>query len=406
VVRLFVRHEKIESLEKLKEVSLHVRNAMSGVTQDLYTSHIGLLKGTGKKSGSKTVQKNATATYFLHPINEDKLPKGAAAGHFLVGELSLFKDSAASKVDTHRIFYNLNNVGGGAAKKEKATANKSKKDDAKAKKTEEEKLKEAIRDAQVPYVAKINEIYETLRHEYENHVPIYINRIQFLESQISAAGEADNEKKIALWDELLSTARIATEKINQDELLKFLGEKTNDSVTDEAKKYRILFKAFNQIHTILLFTISREFESQKGWIIDLLVHQGVALIEKDLLATKNAERSALTDRFSTVNEELRKVYKSLQKWVDINDDKVFKTIRKNEYAAFIGFNVDFFAKVSRFTVKFYQYNSLNGKALKILFKQSEDKPSKPIDQSILNVHIYEFQKIKLFLPKIKFCFCC
>jgi tripeptidyl-peptidase-2 len=152
VVRLFVRHEKIEQLEKLKELSLHVRNAMSGVTQDLYTSHVGLLKGTGKKSGSKTVQKNGTATYFLHPINEDKLPKGAATGHFLIGELSLFKDSAASKVDTHRIYYNLNNVGAG--KKDKAS--KPKKDEAKPKKSEEEKLKEAIRDAQVPFVAKFD----------------------------------------------------------------------------------------------------------------------------------------------------------------------------------------------------------------------------------------------------------
>jgi tripeptidyl-peptidase-2 len=160
VVRLFVRHEKIEQLEKLKELSLHVQNAVSGLTQDIYTSHIGLLKGTGKKSGSKTVQKSGSTTYFLNPIPDDKLPKGAAAGHFLVGELTLFKDAAISKVDTRRIYYNVNNVGSGKKDKSSATSKTAKTaadkgNDAKvATKSEEDKLKEAVRDAQVSFIPK------------------------------------------------------------------------------------------------------------------------------------------------------------------------------------------------------------------------------------------------------------
>jgi hypothetical protein len=58
-------------------------------------------------------------------------------------------------------------------------------------------------------------------------------------------------------------------------------------------------------------------------------------------------------------------------------------------------------KASRFTVKFYQYNNLNGKALKTLFKQAEDKPSKQTDQSILNVGYANFLS---FRPHLSFNF--
>ena len=83
---------------------------------------------------------------------------------------------------------------------------------------------------------RINEIYDTLRHNHENHVPIYVKRIEYLESQIASCGETETEKKIGLWDELIGVTRTALAKINQDEVLKFLGEKNTDSVSDEAKK--------------------------------------------------------------------------------------------------------------------------------------------------------------------------
>jgi hypothetical protein len=82
-----------------------------------------------------------------------------------------------------------------------------------------------------------------------------MNRIQYLENQISSADETDIEKKIALWDELINTTRIAIDKINQDELLKFLGEKSNDSVSDEAKKYANLLKFSNKLQLVYFDTL-------------------------------------------------------------------------------------------------------------------------------------------------------
>jgi len=77
VIKLHIRHEKTELLEKLKDVSLNVRHSISGqLSQDIYTSYHGLLKGVGKKNGAERIQKNSESTYYLNTIGEDKLPKG------------------------------------------------------------------------------------------------------------------------------------------------------------------------------------------------------------------------------------------------------------------------------------------------------------------------------------------
>ena len=99
IIKLHVRHEKIEMLEKLKDLSIYVRHTISGqINQDMFASHISLLKASGKKTFTDLVQKNNESTFFLNVIAEDKLPKGIANGHFLSGELTLFKDSQVSKV--------------------------------------------------------------------------------------------------------------------------------------------------------------------------------------------------------------------------------------------------------------------------------------------------------------------
>lgn len=86
-------------LEKLKDLSIHVRHTITGqLNQDLYASYNALVKGSGKKTVSETIPKNGEAVFFMSSIAEDKLPKGVANGHFLSGEVTLFKDAQISKV--------------------------------------------------------------------------------------------------------------------------------------------------------------------------------------------------------------------------------------------------------------------------------------------------------------------
>lgn len=99
IVKLFIRHDSIETLEKQKDISLYVRHTISGsLSQDIYLTHNSVIKSSGKKSGSERLLKNNEITYYINTIPDDKLPKGAANGHFLSGDLSFFKDSNISKV--------------------------------------------------------------------------------------------------------------------------------------------------------------------------------------------------------------------------------------------------------------------------------------------------------------------
>lgn len=79
-----------------------------------------------------------------------------------------------------------------------------------------------------------NDIFETLRRDYEDHVPIYINRIQYLEQQLSSLKNDDDKKKS--YEDIIGLSKLALEKINQNDLLKYLGEKTHDNLSDEGKK--------------------------------------------------------------------------------------------------------------------------------------------------------------------------
>ena len=81
IVRLHVRHERIDLLEKLKDVMLHVRHTPSTstpLTQEVYGSMQAILKGAGgiKKGAVERIQKNSEKSFFLVPIPDDKLPKG------------------------------------------------------------------------------------------------------------------------------------------------------------------------------------------------------------------------------------------------------------------------------------------------------------------------------------------
>ena len=167
VVRLHVRHERMDALERLKDATLNVRHALAStgqLGQDIYTHYAGMLKGNGKKNGAQRMARGSLVSYYLGPIGDDKLPKGIAAGHYLAGELSLFKDSAIAKCDNHRVFYMINNPATSASanskqkdKSDKTAASKSGGDAAAAKaaaKSDEEKLADALRDVRVAHILK------------------------------------------------------------------------------------------------------------------------------------------------------------------------------------------------------------------------------------------------------------
>ena len=111
----------------------------------------------------------------------------------------------------------------------------------------------------------------------------------------------------------------------------------------------------------------REYDAKKTWVVELLVSQGLACIENYLIEKKEDEVDLNGDDLtkSALFDDLKSVYVSIQKWIDINDEKCAK-----------------------FTVKFFLVLGMYGKALKILFKQLEDKSLSQVqasEQTILKV---------------------
>ena len=191
-------------------------------------------------------------------------------------------------------------------------------------------------------------IFESVRSEHENHLPVYINRIQFLNQKLSTC-QSENDKS-TIHDEIIEVSKTAISKINQDDLLRFIGEKYHDSTSDETKK---------------------DYANRKDWIVELLVSKGMAMIEKHALAKDEQDDDHEAMPESLVNE-LKAVYRALQKWVDMGDKKAGK-----------------------FVSRFHLSQKLYGKALKGLLKQLDEKPnSVGVDKQVLNVSSFlNFDKI-------------
>jgi hypothetical protein len=116
-------------------------------------------------------------------------------------------------------------------------------------------------------------------------------------------------------------------------------------------------------------------------MIELLVNQGLALIELNDLANEstqtsfpppkdddetNLRRGSTTEQFTLPPihlDQLIFIYRSLQKWIDINDEKA-----------------------SKFLLKFLISQKFYGKALKILMKNMDEKVVKSNDELIITVN--------------------
>ncbi|XP_006813380.1 tripeptidyl-peptidase 2-like, partial [Saccoglossus kowalevskii] len=96
-IRMQIRHEKKEALDKLKDLLLLIEQKLSStISLDVYTTMNGAL--TGKhKFGTQKLCPGAMTACFIPPLSEDKLPKGALLGQYLTGTISFSKSDKAKK---------------------------------------------------------------------------------------------------------------------------------------------------------------------------------------------------------------------------------------------------------------------------------------------------------------------
>ncbi|XP_052216044.1 tripeptidyl-peptidase 2-like isoform X2 [Dreissena polymorpha] len=327
-----IRHDKKASLEKLKSVILllHYKLA-SPYTLDLYGTWQAALTG-GKKLGSLTVRRTELVPVFTAPIPDDKIPmaKTASPGCYLSGTLNLLKEDPAKKQETKSLQCAIpfKYVITEAAKKNgKNGKDKSKTDDF-AEKTPDEKFQEAQRDLKITWLSKLDvedPLYGELLKEYPDHIPVYLARLNALDQ------EKDRAKHIG---EIIDTAKVVLSKIDKVSVLAYFAIKSD-------------------IHADASQTKVKQ-EEKKSEILTALLKLGTA--QADVLFNNwQGENVTRGDLDTTMVE--------LAKWTDLTDTKVLPL-----------------------SIKYAMVCEHYGRALKLTLKQLEDKPSKDLEQKLIELY--------------------
>ncbi|KAL3846837.1 hypothetical protein ACJMK2_017791 [Sinanodonta woodiana] len=296
-----VRHEKRDLLEKLKDMTVLMNQKLaSAVTFDLYGTWQNAMVG-GKKLSSLYLHKKEIYPIFTAPIPDDKIPKSASAGSYLSGSLTLWKEDPMKKASNLPFKYMISdcpkksNSSKGNGSKDKAEKNKEK--------TKDEEYAEALREIKISWLSKFDishHLYEELKEEHPDYLPLYVKRLQMLDS------DKDRLKRL---DELIYLSKFIISKINQADLLAYIGMKSDprpDAVV-----------------------IKSEMEELRGHLEKAYISLGCAqadlILEPPQETREDDKEDILQDLVSTTHADVKEfdeTFLEIQKWLDINDSKV------------------------------------------------------------------------------------
>ncbi|BFZ00765.1 hypothetical protein BsWGS_03804 [Bradybaena similaris] len=332
-----VRHEKRELLEKLKDMVILIKMKLTTpLNLDLYPTWQAALTG-GKKLSQITAHKGLTFPVFVPQIPDDKFPKGCAPGWTFTGHLTLCKEEPAKSKSGAKFKYFVSELPGKGKSDGKKKESQANKETSGKDKFTAEGMNEALRDLRISWISKppaaaTASLFSDLRKEHPTHVPVILSRITALEAEDKDADKAANLSEII---------KIGTEGINlidAEAVLAYFGMKLDTRPEAVA--------------------IKSDMEKKRQFLIDLLVKVGAAQAETVMLAQDAGEVSS-----SVTMEQLNKTYLELCRWVDFADKQTFP-----------------------FAWRYAVVMNQPGRALKIIWKQQEEKPSKDLEGKLLKLY--------------------
>ncbi|GFS05147.1 tripeptidyl-peptidase [Elysia marginata] len=361
-ILLQVRHERRDLLEKVKDMMLLAKLKLpSPLTFDLYGSWQAALTG-GKKLNSFTALKGGTYPVFVPQLAEDKFPKGCGPGWYFTGHLTLAKEEPSKtklggasslhggdcvedpqgrrtwQKSGTRFRYFVSEL---ASKAKAAEKKKEKESQGKDKdKFTEDAVNEAVRDLKITWLAKTplestNDLYEELRKNHPEHVPVLLARISAIEAaEKEKVCEESNKTIIKLCKEAIAL-------IDVNSLLVYFGIKT-DTRPDAS-------------------TIKSEMEKKKNWLVEALVKLGVAQAQAVIDARSKGEGD---DQVKVMLDDVKKTFDDLSQLVEVNDSK------------------QTFGFAWRHAAAMTHY----GRALKMILKQQDEKHTKDLEEKILQMY--------------------
>ncbi|XP_037050800.1 tripeptidyl-peptidase 2 isoform X2 [Bradysia coprophila] len=346
VVRLQIRHEKKELLEKVSEaVMVAAFKLPASITLDTYTNYKSAVTA-GKKCGTLQISHGARPIYVA-PLANEKLTKGGIPNQcsWLEGTITFAKDESARKADSYVFKYILTE--GPPIKKANGTPkeNKNKLDE----------FKEGLRDYQLGMIPKLDlpkaeEVYKSVIDMFPNYLPAHVSFCQKLDpAEIKNQLPFTYKKSFALTVDELDATKDTLKRIielcdmvigetDSNALLAYYGLKT-DTRPDAAK-------------------IKTNMDKQKFTLLEAYVKKSVALSKLQLIETFQSADESTNHSL----DELNNIYTEVGKFIDYYD-----------------------AKVQLITLWHGFMNQQYGRMLKVLQKMYEDKIQKDVLEELQNV---------------------
>ncbi|CAG9759947.1 unnamed protein product [Ceutorhynchus assimilis] len=335
-IRLQVRHDKKDYLEKINEAPILLQQKLaSAITMDVYLSYSQALIG-GKKAGvMHNSNPHTVVPLYIAPLASDKFsPKSNNTAHYLSGTITYSKDEVGKKVDSYPIKYFLSE--NSSPKKTASNGSNSSPD-----KSKMDEYTESLRDHGTIWISKLDKeggekLYEDLIKTYPNVLTAhssYLQLIDPLDKRVLPAvrnkicGNADDLNKV------ISTCDKVLKSVNEETILAYMATKSD--LRSDAAKYKV------------------QMEQQKNVYLECLARKGIALCRLSLLQG-NADI-----------QEIAGAWISLVKFVDPSDAKVLTS------------HVLYFAIWHSFVKQQY------GRMLKYLYKLQEEKPNEEIEKKII-----------------------
>ncbi|KAF7287504.1 hypothetical protein GWI33_001464 [Rhynchophorus ferrugineus] len=356
VIRLQVRHDKKEYLEKINEAPLLLQQKLAnGITMDVYLSYSQALIG-GKKAGvTHNSNPYTVVPLYIAPLASDKFPiKSNNAAHYLSGYITYTKDESAKKVDMYPIKYFLTD---NSSPKKTVSNNGGSNSD----KTKIDEYNEAIRDLQTSWIPKLDKekgekFFDDVTKTYPNYFPVYSSYLQLidpLDKRILPSVIKKTSGTVEDLNKVISTCERVLESVNEENILAYMATKTD--LRSDATKYKV------------------QMEQQKNVYLECLARKGIAL----------CRIHTLSEGGDTKMQDIGNAWKALLKFVDPSDAKVLTT------------HVLYFAIWHSF-VK-HQY----GRLLKYILKLQEDKPNEEVEKRIIEIcQELEWKHIVIYLERM------
>ncbi|AQK73356.1 Tripeptidyl-peptidase 2 [Zea mays] len=299
-LQLYIRHENVQFLEKLKELVLFIERKLDKkdfVPLMFYSQPDGPIVGSGTFKSTVLVPGEPEA-FYVGPPSSEKLPKNAPPGAVLVGSITYGTVSTFNKKDeqNHRapVSYSIS-----------YTILPSKVDDKEkgvlvGTKSIPEQLDEEVRDTKIKFLSSVKQLTEedksawselvvSLKSEYPKYTPLLSKILQCVLQKGTDGDKISHEKEvIAAADEVVGS-------IDKEELAKYLSL-NSDPEDEEAQKFK------------------KKIEETRDQLADALYQKCLALAEIESLKSDESIEVSAKDIFE-------ENYKELIKWVDVKSAK-------------------------------------------------------------------------------------